>query len=155
MQVMIRAIDPFTGLGRAARRIGRTIDRAIRRLEDRHRGELPYMRRREPEIAAPPLESLRASAGDAALPAAISALRATEKSGDAAMLKSLADDMATLTTALEALSNDGIGHALPRREPVWAGRLGERFDALAEASGAVAARQQNEHDQSGRSQAKR
>lgn len=160
MQVTIRSSESFGGLSRAAHRIGRFFDRAIRRLEDRHRGELPYMRQQDAERDGPSVATLRADAESAALPAALAGLRSIRDSasmGDktgADALKTLADDMASLTAILQSLSETGRpAPAETRREPVWASGLAVRFKTFAKLSDAVAARQQHETDKSNRGQA--
>lgn len=129
---MIRSAALF---GRAAR----AIDRSIRRLEDRHRGPLPYMRRpaEHPEFSS--RKALRAIDREApkASVAALTAARAAAARGEASRamarrMKALADELAVLTTAFcdmgrDAGENRDAGAGRGRAEPVWATGLGRRF----------------------------
>lgn len=122
--------------GRAAR----ALDRAIRRIEDRHRGPLPYMRRRADhaeDTAFSSRNALRALAETApgASVSALAALRSLESEGTADpanshRLKVMADELSILAAAycevgLEARQPDAMRG---RSEPIWATGLSRRFD---------------------------
>lgn len=142
-------------------RIALVTDRAIRRLEDRHRGELPYMRRREnqePVRAIDLVQTLKDSEA-AARSAERAALAAIIRLGDgspsatiADQLKAYADDAAEIATAYDSLRAEVVAAPpIKRAEPVWAGGLTARLSAFADACDAQAACDQARSTMSARS----
>lgn len=150
MQMSARKADDFFGLKSAALRLGHWIDRAIRRLEDRHRGDLPYMR---PDSGTPNFAARQQQAETDALPAALAGLADCLKAADAATLKSRADEMAGLAQDWRALHDSAAHLKGARREPIWAGGFARRFRAFAAPSHDVAARDQHKTENEQRGQA--
>lgn len=111
----------------------RAVDRAIRRIEDRHRGPLPYMRRPAPERPETSFAVTLQTLADEAWNAERAALETLESTGTlppgtmtARRLRALADELAALTMDFCSI-DDGQEPREGRAEPVWAAGLSRRF----------------------------
>ncbi len=147
MPGMVKSSDGFfsfltevsKSVEQATRRAGKAVDRAIRRLEDQHRGDLPYMRHHHMDGTIDDqkvdLSQLLANADAEALRTAAKVLK-TSAALDRDHVKAVADELTELTAAFRALADDN--HAGPaqskpgaRREPVMATTLDTRLRDLA------------------------
>lgn len=138
---LVASVSAFSPLSHVFRRMARATDRAIRRLEDRHRGELPYMRRMrdEPDTCPVDLAQTLSDSEAAARTAECAALTALWSLANppcsvaaADQLKALADQAAQTAGAYYSLQAEIVDQpAIMRGEPVWACGLAARFAALA------------------------